>query len=205
MKKKWTPKPSLVRMGETNYKQIPLPLVERNENNQRVIRAALEALDTATREMDQRWGIGELQKLVDPEVGARFERARQNLEYAIASKDVNLIVSKANNLGKGWKLLTRMATDAGHRPIAGKTPIVWYHRGPDNEKYAIVKEGRDLARVPTEACDRAYSLDEICRILAHFERENEQIRSIKGSFPGCEITGIRHKRNTGPRPDWAPF
>jgi len=201
----WQPKSATLSMGYHNYKQLPLQYVEQEENNQRVISAALDALDTVTREMDQRWGIDQLPKLVDPDTSAKFERARQNLEYAIVSKDVNLVVLKANNLLKGWRMLNRIASENGELTLDQDSPVIWYHRGPNHEKYAIVKDPKDLTKVKSSACDRVYCLDEICRILAFFEDDNGLVKKIKGEFLGCEIKELNHTKKSAPKPNWAPF
>ena len=50
---------------------------------------ALKPLDKVAAELEAKWGIEHLQSLVSPDLAMRFERARQQLDDAIAELDDN--------------------------------------------------------------------------------------------------------------------
>ena len=165
----------------------------------------LKPLDLLAREMERQWGPDRLPTLVPHDLALKFANAQQNLNNAIESNQETRIAEKAANLIRGWKLLDQAARKAGHTPEDLENPLVWYFRGDREERYAVVREVRDLAKIPKEKCDRSFTMAELGRILSYYETHEggHMIEKIKNQFRGSVITKIS-KTNT-PLEEWMPF
>ncbi|MGB1189893.1 MAG: hypothetical protein ACPG4A_06675 [Pseudomonadales bacterium] len=154
-------------------------------------------MDEIARQLEQRWGIGRLERLAPPELAVKFAQARQNFNDACDQDDHNYLVQKANNLVAGWKALEKSAERNGHDPA---DPRVWYFHAPSDalggKPYAIVEQSGDHTRVDPDTVMRVYSLDEICRIIAHWEASNNLANATKDHFPGAEIKSIEVENNS---------
>ena len=153
----------------------------------------LKPLDQVARNMERKWGIGTLPNLVPHDLAERFAKAQVNLNAAIQANNVALVKQKATNLKLGWELLDRAAVKQGHRPQDKQQPLVWYHRGPHNQKYAFVREQQDLEAVDQGDCECAWTLDEICRIIEWYRNQENmnKVIYIKKTFPLSEVNEIR--------------
>ena len=160
-----------------------------------IVKAALDSVDEVARTLEQRWGIGRLERLAPPELAVKFEQARQNFNHACSDQDDhNYMVQKANNLIKGWKALEKSAEKNGHSPA---DPKVLYFRAPDDmdgKPYAIVEQSGDYKRVEPDTVKRVYSLDEICRIIQFWEEKMSAVNQVKDIFPGSHITSVKPKK-----------
>jgi len=173
----------------------------------------LKPLDQVARNMERKWGIGTLPNLVPHDLAERFAKAQENLNSAIQVNNVTIVREKAANLKLGWELLDQAALKQGHNPQDKEQPLVWYHRGPHNQKYAFVREQQDLKAVDLGDCEVAWTLDEVCRIIDWYRNQDnmKKVIYIKKTFPQSEINEIRdnpdpsdwdsHKK----KQDWAPF
>lgn len=161
-----------------------------------IVKAALDSVDEVARTLEQRWGIGRLERLAPPELAVKFEQARQNFNHACSDQDDhNYMVQKANNLIKGWKALEKSAEKNGHSPA---DPKVWYFRAPDDiggTPYAIVEDSGDYKRLDDENVKRVYCLDEICRIIKFWEEKTDIVTEVKNTFPGSTITKIKPNKD----------
>lgn len=160
-----------------------------------IVKAALDSVDEVARTLEQRWGIGRLQRIAPPELAVKFAQATENFNEACNQDDHNYMVQKANNLIAGWKALERTAEKNGFSPA---DPKVWYFRAPDDQDgkpYALVEDSGDYKRIEPDTVTRIYTLDEVCRFIKFWEEKNELVNKVKDTFPGATVTSIKPKED----------
>ena len=157
-----------------------------------IVKAALDSVDEVARTLEQRWGIGRLQRIAPPDLAVKFAQATENFNEACNQDDHNYMVQKANNLIAGWKALERSAEKNGFSPA---DPKVWYLRAPDDaldgKPFAIIENTGDYKRIEPDTVKRIYTLDEICRFIQFWEEKNSMANTVKDTFPGSHITSIK--------------
>ena len=62
------------------------------------IDAALATVDEVAHAMERKWGIGRLERLVEPDLAAKFVSAQEKLNKAIETNDVAQVVKRAETL-----------------------------------------------------------------------------------------------------------
>ena len=70
-----------------------VPEMYQSQEKVSVIHASINSVDKVARDIEQRWGIGKLEKLCDPALATRFEQARQNLNYALRMENITEVVA----------------------------------------------------------------------------------------------------------------
>ena len=183
---KWTGAKRKPKKSDSEYE--PIPDMYNHAGKAQVINAAVRSLDAVARDAEVRWGIGKLESLADPELAARFEQARVRLNAALNGDDVNEVVARCKDMVKGWKILEKRVSDAGHKPAVFR---VWYHKADDGRKYAFVQDPADATLVDDDAI--AYTLDEIARLL---DQRFQTINKVKEHWPGAEVTKVKPKTKT---------
>ena len=166
-------------------------------------RAAVNSVDKVARDLENKWGIGKLESLASPSLAVKFEQARQNFSDAAQGDDAQYLVQKANNLIDGWKALERSAIKNGNSPTDAE---VWFAIAPEDQgeyKFAIVKHASDVAAVDRDTHPRVYTLDEIARMISHYE--TSMLKSAKEIFPNSNITKIGDIKNAKKYDDEIPF
>ena len=160
---------------------MPLPI------DRKPIQEALEPLDRIAVEMEGRWGVGRLQRLVTPEMAAKFASAKDKLDEAIRANDLEAVVSKAAVLIRGWQALDKAATEAGHKQYP---EAVWSskHRGT---VYTICLDRADVNKIAKEAVDPAHVVT-IAELLTVWEtfQGNRVISETKSLFPGATVEKV---------------
>ena len=174
---KWSGVRRQPKKGSSDY--APVPDMYNHEGKSQVINAAVKSLDAVARDAEVRWGIGKLESLADPELAVRFEQARVRLNAALNGDDVNEVVARCKDMIKGWKVLEKRVSAAGHKPADFR---VWYHKADDGRKYAFVQDPADARLVDKDAV--AYTLDEIARLL---DDNYQTINKVKDLWPGAEV------------------
>lgn len=157
---------------------MPLPI------DRKPIQDALEPLDRVAVEMEGKWGVGRLPRLVTPEMAAKFSSAREKLDEAIRANDLAAVVAKASVLIRGWQALDQAATDGGHKTYP---EAVWskLHRGT---KYTIVLDRADVSKVAKDSKHPAtvVTLDELLVVWDDFQGRRV-IEETKTLFPGATV------------------
>lgn len=178
--------------------------------------AAVAVLDRVAGDMERLWGVGRLPTLVPADLAAKFGRAEEQCEEAIASGDVEAAAQKAAALARGWKALDEAARAQGHFP--GRTSEVWFCE-VEGRAYAVCLHTADSAALAAEYPDHtAVSLQELLRLLSATEA-GRLVVAAKDAFPGASLTGIKPPPATGadmgnprsgqaasaakPPPDWS--
>ncbi len=163
------------------------------------ITAAVLSVDEVAREMERRWGVGRLVRLVSPATLVRFRQAHV-LWTAAYSHDRNAAETERTSamMIRAWKALDAEATAAGHEPLA---PTVWEGRTEDGRVLVIVRTSEEAMAVASAADNRArtvWTVDELARCVAMLEQINE----VKRCFPGATVTAVS-PRHVGFAADWA--
>ena len=163
------------------------------------ITAAVLSVDEVAREMERRWGVGRLVRLVSPATLVRFRQAHV-LWTAAYSHDRNAAETDRTSamMVRAWKALDAEATAAGHEPLA---PTVWEGRTEDGRVLVIVRTSEEAMAVASAADNRArtvWTVDELARCVAMLEQINE----VKRCFPGATVTAVS-PRHVGFAADWA--
>lgn len=181
--------------GKSEYE--PVPDMYNHAGKSQIINAAVRSLDAVSRDAEVRWGIGKLESLAEPELAVRFEQARVRLNTALHGDDVNEVVARCKDMIKGWKILEKRVSAAGHKPDEFR---VWYHKADDGRKYAFVQDAADARLVDKDAV--AYTLDEIARLL---DEKYQTINNVKDLWPGAEVESVKPKQQKEVFNDDIPF
>ena len=150
------------------------------------IQAAMESLDMVAVEMERKWGVGRLQRLVSPEMAARFAASRERLNHTIETKDLDAINERVQNHIKGWRALDAMATAEGH-PV---NPAGVWTASVGGLPYTVVYNEADLPKVAQQDA-KAVTLTEL--LLAYQSVEGD-VAPVKAAFPGAKVRAIRAKK-----------
>lgn len=148
-------------------------------------RAYIDGADETAAEMEARWGCDRLRLLVSPELREKFDRQRYLLNQAIWHGELEAVRREAGRMVNAWLALDRAATAAGKQPL---DPQVWEVTLADGSVAAIVPDTASAHRVVSDGRKLAvYTLDEIGRMLSHWQQAN----IAKLVFPGAEVTAVR--------------
>ena len=69
--------------------------------------AAVAVVDRIAGDLERVWGVDRLPTLVSPDLAAKFARARQQCDMAIAAGDIDAAAQKAAALARGWQALDK--------------------------------------------------------------------------------------------------
>lgn len=163
------------------------------------ITAAVLSVDAVAREMERRWGVGRLVRLVSPATLLRFRQGHALWTQAY-SHDRNVAETERTSamMIRAWKALDDEARAGGHAELA---PTVWEGRAEDGRVLVITRTSEEALAIAATADDRArtiWTVDELARCVAMFE----QINDIKRSFPGALVTAVSPRAESFAS-DWA--
>jgi hypothetical protein len=158
--------------------------------------AAVAVLDRIAGDLERLWGVDRLPTLVPADLAAKFARAQEQCDMAIAAGDVDAAAQKAAALARGWQALDKAALAAGHKP--GAVGDVWCAE-VEGRAYAVCLHTVDCAALATAYPKHtAVSLQELLRMLAAVEA-GRWVSRVKDVFPGATVTAIKP---TKPPADW---
>ena len=163
-----------------------------SDSRGKAMNAAVQSLDQVARTFEQKWGYGTLERLATPDIAAKFARAKESLQNACEGDDHNLVIHKCENLAKGWRLLDRKATEAGHKPLDDRVVL---HVADSGQKYAFTNESGLYKLIQAEygADVRIVSFDEVTRIMEDWHKSSTLLAGVRDKFPGAEVTKIQNK------------
>jgi hypothetical protein len=81
------------------------------------LQALVAAVDEVAIACERKWGIGQLELLVDAELRDRFRRQQDKFNAAITSQDLAAVEKHAVAMRRGWEMLDRAAA---HRQGTGR-------------------------------------------------------------------------------------
>lgn len=146
---------------------------------------ALRPLDRIAVEMEGKWGVGRLQRLVSPEMAARFGSAKDKLNDAIRANDGEAVANRAAVLIRGWQALDKAATEAGCEALPLRTVAV-QHNG---RAYVIAWDNGDVHKAAklSRSPENVVSVHEL---LIAYEAFKSKIDGVKQAFPGAEVIKV---------------
>jgi hypothetical protein len=152
------------------------------------MKAIIDGLDHLAREMEERWGVGRLELLVDDELRLKFRRQLDKLNAAIDANDVERTAKHAAGMRKAWAALDLAAKNAGALAL---DPEVWEIRLPDGRVIAFTKTRTDAAHVTrSNRYLDVWSTEEIATVVTALP----QIVKAKQTFPGATVIDVRPRR-----------
>lgn len=162
---------------------------------------AIEALDEVARQMELKWGVDRLPRLVaafDPDLAARFWSQLEKLNAACETGYLEGQEREATRMRNAWMALDAAAEAAGADPISPRR----IEGRLEDGRLLVVVDGRESAwKVAND--DRAavvWSIEEISRVLWRFELVND----AKTVFPGARVEEARvDPERTKPKVDWS--
>jgi hypothetical protein len=154
-----------------------------------IIYSAIQPLDQIANEMECKWGVGRLERLVSVETAAKFGAAREKLNAAIEAQDADEVVKRSKVMCRAWQALDAEATAGGHRKIVAE---VWVAEDDQGNLFSVVKTLADAIDLQKNGVTGAvYHLQEIGRIIAMFKRSAPVVQFAKGAFQNANIEAIR--------------
>lgn len=154
------------------------------------VSAALATVDETANAMERKWGVGRLERLVEPELAAKFATAQQKLNKAIATNDVAQVVKRAEIMRRGWIALDAAAETAGAHELPEGVWAVDFK----GQRYSIVLDGVDANQVASKAPDasKVVTVHELLVAWTSFSGL-DILQQAKLQFPGAEMTEVRPK------------
>jgi hypothetical protein len=143
---------------------------------------ALRPLDRIAVEMESKWGVGRLPRLVPPDMAARFGSARDRLNEAIRENDGEEVAKRAAVMIRGWKALDVAARDAGCEALPLRTVGV-RHEG---RSYVVAWDRADVHRAASLS-DAPENVVTVHELLIAYEALRARIDGVKTAFPGAEV------------------
>lgn len=161
---------------------------------------AIEALDEVARQMELKWGVDRLPRLVaafDPDLAQRFWSQLDKLNAACETGYLEEQEIHATRMRAAWIRLDREAEAAGCEPLSPQ----WFEGRLEDGRLLIV--ARDITEAHRLANDHreaaVWSMDEICRVLWRFELVND----AKTVWPGARVEQARvDPERTKPPVNW---
>lgn len=147
---------------------------------------ALKPLDRVAVEMEAKWGVGRLPRLVSPELAALFGSAKAKLDQAIQANDAAEAAKRAAVLIRGWQKLDQAATEAG----ADELPLRTIGANNDGRAYVIVWDRADVSHAAKVSGVSPENVVTVHELLTAYEVLKGRIAGVKQAFPGAEVVRV---------------
>jgi hypothetical protein len=157
---------------------------------------ALKPLDRIAVEMEAKWGVGRLPRLVSPDMAAKFGSARDKLNEAIRENDGEAVAKRAAVMIRGWQALDKAAAEAGCEALPLRTVGV-RHEG---RSYVVAWDRADVHRAASLS-DAPENVVTVHELLVAYEALRAKIDGVKQAFPGAEVV----RAELPPGGDGIPF
>lgn len=147
--------------------KIGWPMSDNITPDQYYINQMLDKLDTKAVEVESRWGVGRLERLVSFDMAQKWKRQMDKLQKAISESDVFLLPDLVNGTIKGYEAMEADAIAQGNKPH--DAPLMWTVGFADGKTLAIVRHEKDKMLAKDFQKDWGdvvvWSLDEIANII----------------------------------------
>lgn len=131
------------------------------------INQLLDKLDTKAVEVESRWGVARLERLVSFEMAQKWNRQMERLTKAISENDVFVLPDIVTGTIKGYEAMEADAIAQGNKPH--DAPTAWTVGLPSGKTLAIVRHPKDAALMNDLKRDHGdvvvWTIDEIARIV----------------------------------------
>ena len=171
-----------------------------------VLKAYFDGVDNVRWTMQQKWGVGRLELLVDDLTRARFARQRASWSEALRAAwdspfvtrdQLALVQQKCGAMQRGWAFMDAQAEEAGHRPVA---PWVWEVPMKDGSVAGLVQTDAEMDRVIASGrCVYVFTVTEVGYLI---DRLPEVLVQAKQHFPGAKFEA-REVINNLRAPPWS--
>ena len=178
---KWDKRGTNVRQtGRTGHSLESCPTVPMSDETKAVILSH----DLVAREMELRWGVERLERLVEPDMGQKFLAQRERFNEAIHKNDEPAIRKHGEAMVRAWKALDKIATEQGAKVIDPND--YWEMRHPRAQEITV-RLVRTMEEMPKDAPgDVAYlSAEELLDFVPPLVIKAKQV------FPGARVTELK--------------
>lgn len=148
-------------------------------------------VDSVAKTMEDIWGIGRLQRLVTPDLAARFQNQLELWNECVWDDKATIpqIRETAEATIRGWQALDQAAVATGCPPLH---PDVWEIPLPDGSLVGLVKTGAEAHKIQQTQSGRfinVWTISEIAAVVTH----HPSIVEVKNQLPGAKVTQVRSK------------
>lgn len=165
---------------------------------------ALEALDEVAHQMERKWGVGRLTRLVPIDLAERFERQLAKLNAAITEEatggSVASVEHEAGRMVNAWRALNAAAEAAGADPVSGQYLTA---RMSDGRSLVICGDLEGMSHWLHQnrgSAAAVWTMEEVVRVLEGFDLVNR----TKHLFEGAVVGEVRvDPERVRPKVDWA--
>jgi hypothetical protein len=126
------------------------------------IKRHLDLLDQVAIKYESKWGAGNLEHFIAPELATKWKAQREKLSQAIEGKNVLLVAELVQGSIRGYAALEQNAISMGHKH---STPDVMHATHPESGQQYIIAANNLDARQAAQQGARVYTLHEVVRIL----------------------------------------
>ena len=147
---------------------------------------ALKPLDRVAVEMEAKWGVGRLTRLVPPDVAALFGSAKAKLDQAIFANDPAEVAKRAAVLIRGWQKLDQVASEME----ADKLPVRTVGVNFEGKAYVVAWDRADVSHAARVSGVSPENVVTVHELLTAYEVLKGRIAGIKQAFPGAEVTRV---------------
>lgn len=162
--------------------KTPWPASDNLTPDQYACNQWLDKLDEAFCEVESRWGIGRLERLVSYPMAQKWKVQMEKLNKAISENDIFTLPELVSGTIRGFVAMEADAVAQGHKPH--DAPLAWTVGLPSGKTLAIVRHEKDFALFK-DASNQfgdvvVWTIDQIANII---EKEYTLVNkpSVKGS------------------------
>lgn len=123
--------------------KTPWPASDNLTPDQYACNQWLDKLDTAFCEVESRWGVGRLEKLVSYDTAQKWKAQMEKLNKSISENDIFTLPDLVNGTVRGLSVLEADAMAQGNKPH--DAPLAWTVGLPSGRTLAIVRHEKDFA------------------------------------------------------------
>lgn len=144
------------------------PMSDAATPNEYYISQWLDKLDTAACEVESRWGVSRLERLVSFEMAQKWKIQMDKLAKAISENDIFTLPELVNGTIRGYEALERDAIAQGYKPM--DAPFGWSVGLPSGKTLVVVRHPKDASLMNDLKRDHGedvvvWTLDEIANII----------------------------------------
>lgn len=148
------------------------------------INQLLDKLDMKACEVESRWGVGRIDRLVSFDMAQKWTRQMDKLMVAISENDVFTLPEIINGTIRGYEAMEADAKSQGHMPM--HEAVGMSVRLPSGKELLIVRNRVDAENAHRKDCV-VWTLDEVANVI---ENKFTLINEIKAALPEAELKGF---------------
>lgn len=164
--------------------KIGWPMSDNITPDQYYINQLLDKLDMKACEVESRWGVGRIERLVSFDMAQKWKRQMEKLNAAISESDVYTLPEIVNGTIRGYAAMESDAIAQGHQPM--HESVGMSVQLPRGKELLIVRNRVDAENANRKDCV-VWTLDEVANII---ENKFTLINEIKAALPEAELKGF---------------